>query len=170
MPRRKDASRRLFTARINLCIEKPGREWGARLQVSTASGVTPKRLLVIDDMVDICTLVAGVAERCGYDVKTTADPAEFRDIYRTFRPDVIVLDLAIPGSDGIDLLHFLVEERSAAKILIMSGFPAGVQEAAKRLGEVRGLDMAGTLPKPLRAADLRTILTRLRGGGGGAPL
>ena len=36
--------------------------------------------------------------------------------------------------DGIDLLRFLVDESCSAKVLIMSGFPAGVQEAAKRLG------------------------------------
>ena len=121
-----------------------------------------KRLLVIDDMVDICALVASVAERCGFEVKTTADPAAFRETYRAFRPDVVILDLAIPDSDGIDLLHFLVEEGCTAKVLIMSGFPAGVQEAAKRLGEVRGLAMGEMLPKPLRAAELRAILTRLR--------
>ncbi|MHB1217811.1 MAG: response regulator [Alphaproteobacteria bacterium] len=121
-----------------------------------------KRLLVIDDMVDICTLVASVAERCGFEVKTTVDPMAFREIYRAFRPHVIILDLAIPDSDGIDLLRFLVDEGCTAKVLIMSGFPAGVQEAAKRLGEVRGLAMADTLPKPLRAAELRAILMRLR--------
>ena len=123
---------------------------------------TAKRLLVIDDMVDICALVASVAERCGFEVKTTVDPIAFRDLYRAFRPDVVILDLAIPDSDGIDLLHFLVEEGCSAKVLIMSGFPAGVQEAAKRLGEVRGLNMGEMMPKPLRAAELRAILTRLR--------
>ncbi len=122
---------------------------------------TAKRLLVIDDMVDICALVASVAERCGFEVKTTVDPIAFRDLYRAFRPDVVILDLAIPDSDGIDLLHFLVEESCSAKVLIMSGFPAGVQEAAKRLGEVRGLNMGEMMPKPLRAAELRAILTRL---------
>lgn len=127
-----------------------------------AGGNETKRLLVIDDMVDICTLVASVAERCGFEVKTTVDPAAFRETYRAFKPHIVVLDLAIPDSDGIDLLRFLVEEGCTAKVLIMSGFPMGVQEAAKRLGEVRGLDMADTLPKPLRAAELRAILTRLR--------
>jgi len=121
-----------------------------------------KRLLVIDDMVDICALVASVAERCDFEVKTTVDPAAFREIYRAFRPDVVILDLAIPDSDGIDLLHFLVEENCTAKVLIMSGFPDMAKEAAKRLGEVRGLKMADMLPKPLRAAELRAILTRLR--------
>lgn len=121
-----------------------------------------KRLLVIDDMVDICALVASVAERCDFEVKTTVDPIAFRDLYRAFHPDVVILDLAIPDSDGIDLLHFLVEEACSAKVLIMSGFPAGVQEAAKRLGEVRGLNMGEMMPKPLRAAELRAILTRLR--------
>lgn len=127
-----------------------------------ATEAETKRLLVIDDMVDICTLVSSVAERCGFEVKTTVDPNAFREIYRVFLPHIIILDLAIPDSDGIDLLRFLVEEGCSAKVLIMSGFPAGVQEAAKHLGEVRGLDMADTLPKPLRAAELRAILTRLR--------
>lgn len=130
-----------------------------------STGTEAKRLLVIDDMVDICALVASVAERCGFEVKTTVDPTAFRETYRSFQPHAIILDLAIPDSDGIDLLRFLVDEGCTARILIMSGFPAGVQEAAKRLGEVRGLAMAGTLPKPLRAAELRAVLTRLRDSG-----
>lgn len=128
--------------------------------MSTGGGA--KRLLVIDDMVDICALVASVAEGCGFEVKTVIEPVSFRDTYRAFKPDLIILDLAIPDSDGIDLLRFLVDEGCKGKILIMSGFPVGVQEAARRLGEVRGLNMVGTLPKPLRAADLRATLTQLR--------
>src|SRR3546814_1142356 len=65
----------------------------------------------------------------------TAHAEGFSLLYRKVRPNVVILDLAMPGTDGIELLRFLSAERSRARILLMSGFDARIREAALLLGE-----------------------------------
>ncbi len=120
------------------------------------------RLLIIDDEIDIANLVAKVARTCNYDVKSTSDGAEFKALHAEWRPTHVSLDLHMPGTDGIEIIRYLASERSAAQILVMSGFDAKVVESARRLGTERGLTMAGSLLKPLRVADLQKVLTSLK--------
>ena len=65
-----------------------------------------------------------------------------------------MLDLALPRSDGIELLRFLAEEKCRALVLPISGFDERVLEAAMRLGTALGLRMAGPLQKPVRLQQL----------------
>lgn len=127
--------------------------------------MTTRRLLIIDDDPEIGRFVQRVAEGCGYEARATERADAFRSAYHSFRPDVIALDLAMPEVDGIELLRFLADEGCRAQLLIISGFDAKVRQAAERLGTARGLRMAGIVPKPMRVADLRALLTGLPGGG-----
>ena len=70
----------------------------------------------------------------------------------------------MPHEDGVELLRFLSDAGCSAVILIISGSDTRVLQAARNLGEARGLRMAGTLAKPLRAEDLRSALAALRDG------
>lgn len=120
------------------------------------------RLLIIDDEFDIAVLVKEVAEECGYDVRITVDANSFKQTYISFAPDLIVLDLSLPGMDGIQLLRFLADTECQARLLILSGFDRKVRNAAEQLGGARGLKMAGSIAKPLRISDLRALLDGLR--------
>ncbi|HMA15928.1 MAG TPA: response regulator, partial [Kiloniellaceae bacterium] len=108
--------------------------------------------------------VRRIAEDLGYEVHFTARADHFGRLYRDVRPDVVILDLVMPGTDGIELLRFLAEERSPARILLMSGFDPRMRETAKLLGEAHALNMVGTVAKPVRAAELRALLAGLQGG------
>ncbi|HLO78526.1 MAG TPA: EAL domain-containing response regulator [Magnetospirillum sp.] len=116
------------------------------------------RLIVIDDQADFASFVRKVAERVGYEVRTTTQPAEFRQWLREWSPTLIILDLVMPEVDGVEILRFLAEEHCTATIFIMSGFDHRVLDAARRLGLERGLNIAATLEKPLRAKELTTLL------------
>jgi EAL domain-containing protein (putative c-di-GMP-specific phosphodiesterase class I)/CheY-like chemotaxis protein len=130
----------------------PGFQW---------SDAMSDRLLVIDDEREFSGFVRRVAELSGYQVRTTTDPAEFRAWSRDWQPTHIFLDLVMPEVDGVEMLRFLAGDLSAARIVIMSGFDARVVEAARRIGTERGLDIAATVQKPLRAAELRQLLESL---------
>lgn len=124
------------------------------------------QLLMCDDDPDVGTFVRRIAEDLGYEMHFTAKADHFGALYRVVLPDVVILDLVMPGTDGIELLRFLAEERSRARILLMSGFDPHMREAAKLLGEAHALNMVGIVAKPVRAAELRQLLAGLQNGAG----
>lgn len=126
-----------------------------------------KRLLVIDDEPDVCALVADVAEGIGFEALVAATADAFRSHVRDFDPNVIVLDLNMPQADGIELLRFLGKAKVAAKILLISGSSGRVLTTASRLGKSHGLDILGTLTKPIDLNDLEKILNTIEMTAGG---
>ena len=118
-----------------------------------------KRLLIIDDELAIARYVAHAAEECGFEAIVTVTAETFRNHYAACAPSVVVLDLALPSSDGVELLRFLAEEKCTALVLLMSGFDERVLEAAMRLGATMGLRMGRPLCKPVRLQDLIDAIT-----------
>lgn len=80
------------------------------------------RLLIIDDEPAVGTFLGRVARRSGYEAIVTADASDFKQRVRPWRPALIILDLGMPETDGIEMLRFLADERATARILIVSGF------------------------------------------------
>src|SRR5690242_9183988 len=120
------------------------------------------RLLLIDDERGFGQLVKRIAEGCGFEVVATDDPAVFANSARLWHPSVIMLDLKMPGVDGIQLLRSLAADKCPAQIIISSGADEKVLQAAQLLGRERGLNMAGVVQKPIRADDLRAQLSLLK--------
>jgi len=120
------------------------------------------RLLVIDDEPALANFVAHVARDCGFAPTLTSDDRRFRDAFRAEQPDIVVLDLGMPGMDGVELLRFLAGEDRRPPVLIISGFDRRVLESAFRLGQALGLAMLGPLEKPVRAEDLEQLLCETR--------
>lgn len=123
--------------------------------------MTAPQLLMCDDEAEVGSFVRRIAEDLGYCMHFTKADG-FAALYREVRPDVVILDLVMPGTDGIELLRFLAQERSPSRILLMSGFDPRIRQAAKLLGEAHSLDMVGVVAKPVRAAELRALLARLQ--------
>ena len=120
------------------------------------------RLLLIDDEPALAEYLASAAESCGFDPVVTARDEEFRDAFLAERPEVVALDLGMPGMDGVELIRFLAEQDYRAPVLIVSGFDRRVLESAFRLGEALGLNMAGPVEKPVRLEVLETMLQQIR--------
>ena len=120
--------------------------------------MNPNRLLVIDDEPDICEFIKDAAEGTGFEVTATSDPDDFRSGYRDFSPTVIILDLHIPDTDGVELLRYLAEDQCGAGILLISGVDSRVLRTARRLGASRGLNMLGSLQKPIMLHELDATL------------
>lgn len=120
------------------------------------------RLLLIDDEPTLAEFLASAAEESGFEPVTTEDDKQFRDAFIAQRPDMVALDLGMPGMDGIELIRFLAAHNYSAPVLIVSGFDRRVLESAFRLGEALGLTMVGPVEKPVRFEVLEEMLSRLR--------
>lgn len=120
------------------------------------------RLLLIDDEPALAAFVAKAADMCGFEPVIAEQDQQFRDSFRENRPKMVVLDLGMPGMDGVELLRFLASESYSDPVLIISGFDRRVLDSAFRYGEALGLQMVGPLEKPARLEELEEILNRLR--------
>ena len=61
---------------------------------------------------------------------------------------VIILDLSLPGMDGVEIMRVLQERAVTANIIVLSGVGDRVRRTSVRLGEERGLRMAGIWRSP----------------------
>ncbi|MEO5641191.1 MAG: response regulator [Sphingomicrobium sp.] len=120
------------------------------------------RLLLIDDEPALAAFLADAARMSGYEPVIAHDDVDFRALVTSLCPQMVAIDLGMPGMDGVELLRFLAAEKYRAPVLIISGFDRRVLESAFRLGEALGLTMAGPLEKPTRLEDIEQLLLSLR--------
>jgi len=120
------------------------------------------RLLLIDDEPTLAEFLADAARESGFDPVITSEDEDFRAAFREQRPEMVALDLGMPGMDGVELIRFLADEKFEAPVLIVSGFDRRVLETAFRLGEALGLTMVGPVEKPVRFEVLEETLSRLK--------
>jgi CheY-like chemotaxis protein len=66
--------------------------------------MTKKRIIVVDDDIQSTRMVKLALERTGrYEVQQVNDPVHALDAARMFKPDLIMLDICMPGSEGVDV-------------------------------------------------------------------
>lgn len=122
------------------------------------------KILVIDDEPSIVNLVAAYLKPEGYEVHTAADGLSGLKVARAFKPDLIILDVMLPGMDGIELLSRLRRESDVYVILLT----AKTEETDKIVGLSVGADDYVTKPFSPRelTARVKAALRRIQTGAG----
>jgi two-component system alkaline phosphatase synthesis response regulator PhoP len=122
------------------------------------------KILVIDDEPAITNLVSAYLRTEGYEVYTAADGNAGLKAARAFKPDLIILDLMLPGIDGIELLSRLRRESEVYVIMLT----ARTEETDKIVGLSVGADDYVTKPFSPRelVARVKAALRRLKTGAG----
>jgi two-component system alkaline phosphatase synthesis response regulator PhoP len=122
------------------------------------------KILIIDDEPSIVTLVSAYLKPEGYEVYTATDGIAGLKAAKAFKPDLIVLDLMLPGLDGIELLSRLRRESDVYVILLT----ARTEETDKIVGLSVGADDYVTKPFSPRelVARIKSALRRLQAGSG----
>jgi two-component system alkaline phosphatase synthesis response regulator PhoP len=120
------------------------------------------KILVIDDEPSIVNLVTAYLKPEGYEVHTASDGTAGLQAARAFKPDLVVLDLMLPGMDGIELLSQLRRESNVYVILLT----AKTEETDKVVGLAVGADDYVTKPFSPRelVARIKAALRRLQPG------
>jgi signal transduction histidine kinase len=99
--------------------------------VSTAPDADPVRVVLVDDTVDLRDLLRFALKRHSFDVVGEAgDGREGIEVVTRLRPDLILLDMAMPVMDGLEALPHMRKACPAAKIVVLSGF--GAAEMTRR--------------------------------------
>ena len=82
----------------------------------------PRKILVIDDHVDTCELMAEMLRNRGHDVSAHVTAADALHAAETFQPDAVIVDLVLPDLDGIELVRRLrAQVARAATIIVLTG-------------------------------------------------
>jgi len=89
-----------------------------------------QKILVVDDDPDVVEYLSSFLEDEGYLVGAAGDAADARSILETFRPDVILIDVMLPGKSGLDLLVTLrrSETWSGTPVILVTGDDQVLQE------------------------------------------
>jgi PAS domain S-box-containing protein len=129
---------------------------------ATAAVVAPRgtgaalRLLLVDDSVDAATLLAMVLEADGYDVRVAHEARQALEVAAQFEPEIVLLDLGLPGMDGFQLAREMRKQATTANALLVA--VTGYGQAADRLrSQEAGFDHH--LVKPVSADEIQRVIT-----------
>jgi two-component system alkaline phosphatase synthesis response regulator PhoP len=125
-------------------------------------------ILVVDDEPKILKTVRAYLENAGFRVVTAGDGQMALTVYRHEKPALVVLDLGLPGMDGLDVVRTLRRDSNVPIIMLT----ARVDEADKLIGLELGSDDYVTKPFSPRelVARVRAVLRRTSGEREGAPV
>ena len=132
---------------------QPGRRRGAAVTT---------RVLVFDDDAAVGRLAVRVATMSGMDAMAVTDATAFAQRLRIEPPQVVLLDLQLGETDGVEQLRLLAERQYGGILVLMSGFDARVLGTARALGQSLGLKVEAVLQKPLRVGELEAVLRRVQ--------
>ncbi len=121
-----------------------------------------KRVLLVDDEVKIVQGLKPYFRQAGFEVLTAYDGPEALRVARRDKPDLVILDLMLPGMDGLDVCRTLRQEGNMVPVIILT---ARVEEADKLVGLELGADDYVTKPFSPRelVARARAVLRRVEG-------
>lgn len=123
------------------------------------------KILIIDDEPTLLHTVRAYLEQAGYAVQTSIDGSAALQTFRDFQPDLVVLDIMLPGIDGLEVLRQLRQSSNVYVIMLT----AKADETDKIIGLGLGADDYVTKPFSPRELVARIKATLRRAGNIDAP-
>ncbi len=127
-----------------------------------------RKLLVVDDERTITTILAKIADGLGHVVRTCNDSGAAVAVFQEFQPDVVMLDLVMPGTDGIDIMREILAADAGARIIVMTGFGPGYLRLARAVAGFYDHPGVSQLAKPFRRVDVAEALAKAEASGTGS--
>jgi EAL domain-containing protein (putative c-di-GMP-specific phosphodiesterase class I)/FixJ family two-component response regulator len=117
-----------------------------------------RRILILDDDADVGQVIQWMAQSIGFEAEFVTRADEFFEKLTATHPDIITIDLAMPGLDGVEVMRMLAERKCKARIVISSGMGTRVLEAAQRSAAEHGLSILGVIQKPISKEALLALI------------
>ncbi len=121
----------------------------------------PPKVMMIDDEAGIAKVVGMTAEKLGCTFRSVTKPEDAIENFIAYHPDVVFLDMIMPGKDGIDVLNEILATGIPTKIVLVSGYGDGYLNLAEGLGAFHGSGRFPILKKPFRNAELVDLLSSM---------
>jgi two-component system alkaline phosphatase synthesis response regulator PhoP len=128
--------------------------------MSPQSGTGRETVLVADDSMTVLAMVSARLERAGYDVVTATRGDEALRLAQELRPRLVVLDVEMPGLDGVEVARQLRADESLAGMLIIL-LTAHTEAEEVASGLAAGAD--DYLTKPFSPQELQARIEQLLG-------
>jgi signal transduction histidine kinase/PleD family two-component response regulator len=121
--------------------------------------VKPRRVLVVEDQPSLSRVTVALLQKLGHDVRSAADGPEALLAVRDFNPEVVLLDIGLPGMDGYEVARCLRHEwgPDAPLLVAMTGYS---QHEVNR--HARGAEFDYHLVKPADIGVLKELLTQTK--------
>ncbi|MEW6101839.1 MAG: response regulator [Candidatus Omnitrophota bacterium] len=113
------------------------------------------RLLIVDDEADVREFAANFFRRRKLDVTTAASGEEALEIFERDKADLVLLDIKMPGIDGIETLKRIKSINKDAKVIMVTGRKPDDDESSLKCSELGAADY---IHKPLELDELEKIV------------
>ncbi|KQL39872.1 MULTISPECIES: response regulator [Bacillaceae] len=111
------------------------------------------KLLIVDDQYGIRLLLHEIFKKEGYEVFQAANGFQAIDIVVKDCPDLVILDMKIPGMDGVEILKRIKEINKDIKVILMTAYgELDIIEEAKKLGALQ------YFPKPFDIDEIKKVV------------
>lgn len=117
-----------------------------------------RRLLILDDDPEVGRHIGLIADRAATPWRSTVRAQDFFLQLEQWQPTHLIIDLVMPGQDGVQIMRALAERGCRARVVIISGVDSRVMDAAMRSGLEHGLDIRGVIPKPFPMGSVLAFL------------
>lgn len=121
----------------------------------------PLSVLIIDDDAFITEILKSITEKLGCSVQCIYDGKDVGAALMAAQPDVIFLDLVLPGIDGVEILQELARLRVEAKIILMSGLDQRTISSVGEVAKKSNLNLLQSIRKPFVPGQVEDILQPL---------
>src|SRR5579883_2493764 len=116
----------------------------------TTTNPAPMKLVVIDDDPKNLKFVSFILTNAGLDIHTASDPQAGLDLIHRLRPQIVLMDLVMPGVQGMELLQKIVEFDPGIDVILMTGYYS-TESAVEAIQK----GAADYFPKPFSPEKLR---------------
>ena len=100
-------------------------------------GAITQNILVVEDKPETCEFLKAMLERNGYMVRVATDGGQAHSTFAMYKPDIVLLDLILPGESGFEICERLKAHRDTVPVLVLSAIDL---ESSRNLAAKAGAD------------------------------
>ncbi|MBQ12647.1 MAG: response regulator [Planctomyces sp.] len=118
-----------------------------------SGGAIVQNVLIVEDNTETSDYLKKLLERNGFQVRVARDGGQAHSTFAMYKPDLVILDLILPGESGFEICERLKSQRDAIPVMMLSAIDL---ESSRNLAAKVGAD--GYLTKPIRESELLSTI------------